>query len=404
MIVRGEGPIPCHIMLIGEAPGEEEARSGRPFVGKAGRELDRILLSSGLSRDNVYVTNLVKTHPPGNRDPKPWEIERDGPDLVDEIGRVSPSVIGTIGRISTEFLLGPTDMASSHGKSFELGQYKIVPIYHPAAGLHDSDMMQLVEDDIRSFVRVVRGEDVNVYDGITPRYHEATDGMAVFLDAYESRLEGDVIAVDTEGDPYCLSFSLTPGSGYTIKSTQDRMLSWFGSQLDGKKVVFHNAVHDLIVLDKMGIHPTDFTDTMLMAHLLCTEPMGLKPLAKRLCGMEMQSYANVVSETANKGALEYLRRVGSVDWGPPLKPRSWNLNRRIESALRNENPRKVWSRIRDDMPELVAVVESEMGPMPDLCLDEVPGFSKYACRDADATLRVYNVLKPRIESLGLGRV
>lgn len=106
MRVRGIGPVPCPTMLVGEAPGREEDERGVPFCGMSGKDLTRYLKNSRLWRNEIYVTNLVKIRPQDNADPTQQEIERDEPELYEELNRVRPAVIGAIGRIATEWLLG----------------------------------------------------------------------------------------------------------------------------------------------------------------------------------------------------------------------------------------------------------------------------------------------------------
>ncbi|MFW5899495.1 MAG: uracil-DNA glycosylase, partial [Jiangellaceae bacterium] len=104
-LVFGEGDEDAALMLIGEAPGEEEDLSGRPFVGRAGRLLDKILESVDLDRDEVYITNIVKYRPPGNRNPRPEELAASAPVLVQQIRLIRPQVIATLGNVSTQWFL-----------------------------------------------------------------------------------------------------------------------------------------------------------------------------------------------------------------------------------------------------------------------------------------------------------
>src|SRR5215831_3101404 len=157
--VSGEGPIPCEILLIGERPGIEEIRRGRPFCGPAGQELDRYLLNnSGLSRTNVRVTNLVKDYRDG-ANPEQWEVDRDITVLRRELVRVHPTYIGCVGLWSTRALLDPeTDMEWAHGLAFPTATATLMPLIHPAAGLHHPADAIKIAWDFEQFGKMVRGE------------------------------------------------------------------------------------------------------------------------------------------------------------------------------------------------------------------------------------------------------
>lgn len=156
--VIGEGDHHAKLMFIGEAPGENEAKTGRPFVGKAGKFLDELLASIDLPRASVYITNIVKDRPPKNRDPLPEEIELYAPFLDRQIAIIKPKVIATLGRFSMQYIMnryglewetGP--ISSLHGKVFDTEiageKVKIVPLYHPAVALYDgSKRGELLED------------------------------------------------------------------------------------------------------------------------------------------------------------------------------------------------------------------------------------------------------------------
>lgn len=156
--VIGEGSHDAAIMLVGEAPGENEAKTGRPFVGRAGKFLDELLASVEIPRDEVYITNIVKDRPPKNRDPLPDEIDLYAPLLDKQIEIIKPKVIATLGRFSMQYImrrygldfeLGP--ISQLHGKVFDTevgGQpVKVVALFHPAAAIYNQHLRpQLVED------------------------------------------------------------------------------------------------------------------------------------------------------------------------------------------------------------------------------------------------------------------
>jgi uracil-DNA glycosylase family 4 len=140
------------LMFVGEAPGFHEDKQGIPFVGQAGKLLDRLLAGIGLGRQDVFVANVLKCRPPGNRDPQPDEIEACEPHLFRQIELIEPVVIATLGNFATKLLSGrPTGITRVHGQEQEavLGGRKVLlyPLYHPAAALYTPAMLKVLESD-----------------------------------------------------------------------------------------------------------------------------------------------------------------------------------------------------------------------------------------------------------------
>jgi DNA polymerase len=149
--VIGEGSHNARIMFVGEAPGKNEAKTGRPFCGAAGKILDELLQSVGLDRKDIYITNIVKDRPQENRDPTPDEIEIYGPFLDRQIEIIRPQIIATLGRFSMGYImekfklfLDLEPISKAHGKSYEAeasyGKIKIIPLYHPAAAIYNQHL------------------------------------------------------------------------------------------------------------------------------------------------------------------------------------------------------------------------------------------------------------------------
>ncbi|MDQ4074824.1 MAG: uracil-DNA glycosylase [Chloroflexota bacterium] len=171
--VPGEGPIDAAIMFIGEGPGGTEDRTGRPFVGAAGQFLEALLASIGLTREDVYIANVVKCRPPANRDPLPNEIDACKPYLAHQLGIIDPEVIVTLGRFAMERWLPDKRITRVRGQAFRHGRRLIVPMLHPAAALHRPQWRPLIEEDflllpgyIDKARRMRAGEDVAVEDAV----------------------------------------------------------------------------------------------------------------------------------------------------------------------------------------------------------------------------------------------
>lgn len=148
--VPGEGPPHARIMFIGEGPGQQEDLSGRPFVGAAGKLLNLLLLRAGLRRPDLFITNLVKCRPPGNRDPLPDEIAACRPYLDAQIATLNPRVVCLLGRPATQTMLGSqVSMSKQHGVPCEKDGLLFVPLYHPAAALHQPGLQPVLVADMQ---------------------------------------------------------------------------------------------------------------------------------------------------------------------------------------------------------------------------------------------------------------
>jgi len=146
--VPGEGPEDAALMFIGEAPGFHEDRQGRPFVGAAGRFLEELLASIDLQREQVYICNVIKCRPPGNRDPSPAEIEACRPYLDRQIELVNPRVVVTLGRFSMARYFPQASISRIHGQPKRIGSRIYYPMFHPAAALHQPKYRAAIEKDM----------------------------------------------------------------------------------------------------------------------------------------------------------------------------------------------------------------------------------------------------------------
>ena len=148
--VPGEGNPNADVMFIGEGPGKEEDKQGRPFCGAAGKFLEEMLESIGLSRDEVYIGNIVKHRPPNNRDPQPEEIEACWPYLQAQIEIIDPKVIVILGRHSLARLMpGLGTISQLHGRAFRRDGRYFMALYHPAVALYAGSMRQVLMEDFR---------------------------------------------------------------------------------------------------------------------------------------------------------------------------------------------------------------------------------------------------------------
>lgn len=437
--VPGKGPTDPAAVLIGEAPGYFEDKKGEPFVGNAGKELDNYLSRfTKANRDLFYVTNVVKCRPPNNRTPTAEEIEACLPHLMDELFAIEPHVIGLLGGTAATALLGDSvDLEMDHGipcpppPVTAYGDVTLLPLYHPAAGMHETRYMTQLQEDFTVLGRVLRGEEVSIPQDqwVGPRY-ELLSGNRQGRRKLQGILTANPspIAIDTETlgrnyNPWCLSFSVEEGTGYVIRSDRGELLDILAVhvQVKGVETVLHNALFDLPILEKMGIRPVKPLDTMIAAYLLQDLPQGLKPLAYRIAGMEMEDYSSTVRVSSQDKALAYFKAALEWEWPDPdpelyFTPEGeekvkcpQNICKKMRRALNDyEKDNQVnlldrWVNYSQDERDLI---EAILGPLDGGNLSDLPLSQavRYAARDADATLRIWPFLKSRLEDADLLRI
>ncbi|MDE2967264.1 MAG: uracil-DNA glycosylase [Chloroflexota bacterium] len=145
--VPGNGDPNAELMFIGEAPGQNEDQQGLPFVGRAGQLLDELLGEIGFARSDVFVANVLKCRPPGNRDPQPDEIGCCEVYLREQIEGIRPKLIVLLGRFATQYFLPNAKMGEARGQPYQAGPWLILPVYHPAAALRNSNLMSTMRED-----------------------------------------------------------------------------------------------------------------------------------------------------------------------------------------------------------------------------------------------------------------
>jgi DNA polymerase len=153
--VPGKGSASARIMMIGEGPGWHEDQQGEPFVGASGKFLNELIASAGISRDDVFITNVVKCRPPGNRDPLPDEMEACAPYLLRQIAVIDPDVIVTLGRFSMARFFPGERITKIHGQAREVGKRLVVPMFHPAAALRNGSLRPQIQEDFDKLPRLL---------------------------------------------------------------------------------------------------------------------------------------------------------------------------------------------------------------------------------------------------------
>jgi len=407
----------------------KEDKTGRPFQGDAGRELNRYLESIGVDRSRVFISNICKCRPLGNRTPTEDEGKFcAGIWLEQELELVKPKVIVAMGVVAAKYFLGDrfTTMEAGHGRPVEMADGRVIfPMYHPAAGLRQKRYMGFVKDDFAALGKLLHGGTVEgeVVDEWAGRENYFTADPRLWL-GYTS----GYIGIDTEslpdGIPYLVSLSTTSGLGLVVAQAQFENLrtaidTWV--QNTNVQFIFHNLTYDLKVLAKIGITIpiSRCHDTMLMAHLLQLESRGLKDLSHRYCGMSMREYSDLVKPGQLPLSVEYLEKVitdGELHWGgwpwpeEELGPqgRKKSLVKRAKAILadtvnKGADPWDRWHNVEEELRHPAEIV---LGTMPMAGLDTAPWEDVvwYSGRDPDATLRLFNILHPMIKEQGLEQV
>lgn len=160
-LVPGEGNPDADVVLIGEAPGKNEDLTGKPFAGAAGKFLTELLATAGLTRDEVFITSIVKYRPPNNRDPRPAEKEASWPYLLRQLEVIKPGLVVTLGRHSMGYFIPNATIGQIHGTLVRGEQWNVLPVYHPAAALYSGAARVLVKDDflkLKEIVKTLKGK------------------------------------------------------------------------------------------------------------------------------------------------------------------------------------------------------------------------------------------------------
>lgn len=428
--------IPAHgegdILFIGEAPGIQEDKNARrhppgtPFIGKTGEEVDRHYLPlAGLRRERVRFTNAIRCLPAstgGKLDPT---LRKDldllaccaGTHLYPDIEQGRYKLIVPLGAFAVRALLPDVDLNYQHGIPCDSPWgIPAFPMYHPAQGIHEPKKMLLIRTDwhrLRSYLSGTLRLPTDDYPN--PDYREVTDA-----EEFTALDPTQPLAADTEydrhGDPFCLTYSTAPGTGRLIRAGREDLLAEFGRHLPHWRgpLLFHNWLADKPITESLGLRFPEhrIVDTMSRVFHLGNLPQGLKALAFRELGMVMDDFESLVSPYSTDQCLLYLRAAQTYDWPKPeeetvidevtglwklYKPQSMSTKLKRFFTDYSKNPEgkdifKAW----DNWETSQALIEATVGKeFPGLDIRHVPFpiTLHYACRDSDATLRLYYVLQ-----------
>lgn len=457
--VGGDGPKNAKVMCVGERPGETENKLGIPFVGPAGKEYNETYLRrAGLDREtDVYTTNTVKCYAAGNRTPNEREIRGcAGHHLPLELERVEPRLVVLMGATACKLVDPAVQLELEHGIPREGSVFGwegiVVPMYHPAAGLHDSGQMIPMLEDWERLGRYLAGDrswQERAGQQRTEDYQLLETETEVLLALSRYGRKGKLkVAFDTErhGDRlWSVQWCAEPGVAYMVQveeaggvvarvtrklngdqtSAFDAFRQWACTNRGRIIGVLHNAPQDLDWLEKHGVYIDEFRDTMQEAYHLGNLPQGLKALGYRLLGIEMESYEDVVVPESREALLGWLddawqvaiqefREYITKPYKKPKRDKGTGVvvtgreeikasdfekavTRIIHHAHRNEGY-DVWRKVEELEERFEAEmgwVKHEKGEPPEQGIGNVrlERAVQYACRDADVTYRVADELE-----------
>lgn len=415
------------IAFVAEAPGKEEVRLGYPLVGPSGViNWQFAAIYGGLHQAGAYVTNWRKV-PFSEREKK--DITQEEVDawtelLEKELAEVKPEVVIALGAYAVRALLGEGySLFWSNGVAFNRGDFVVIPVVHPAAGMHKEAMLPMTAQGYSGTRRFFAGESPARNIGQWNAAPKTSSGVATFT--YPSI--GIPMAVDTEGlagNPYCITFSFQSDQAWIVYAGDKEELARWRAYVEKYRptLILHNAVHDASVIRAMtGLNIWDFTviDTMVLAFVLQDLPRGLKDLTKRELNIFMEEFEEVVrpyheaAEAAwkNRGYIaaidacreevQYTPKTGKVRMkkGQPVIKR---ICPEIEGGIVRH------LELRQNLaPQEVAWIEQRFGARPniyDLRLAPKEVAEAYAGKDAAVTLGVSGPLKTRMTAEGLSDV
>lgn len=424
--VPGNGPIDARTACIGEAPGPTEDRKLVPFEGKTGTELNgHYLPLGGLRRSDIRVDNAIHCLPPrdGKLDMKK-QVDKDllyscaEAHLWPYLEEQRPELIIPMGAFACHAIDPSIELEMDHGFPIKTSWGTAFPMYHPAGGIHEPKKMLIIRTDWTRLRKYMLGKlfiPTDTYEG--NEQYEIIESVSHLRDTLCNDYTVPM-GCDTEtmrgGTPFCFTYSVKAGTGYLIKADREDLLEEMQAQIKRWRgpFLFHNWTFDALPTRIMRlIFPKRrILDTMSMVFNLGNLPQGLKALSRRELGMKMQDFDDVVTPFAKPRVLQYYMEAYSEKWPKPepqlvrdSKTQKWkvykahSLNTKLKTFFTylEKDPEKdifdAWSNWED----CHEMVENVLGKWPGKCISYVPMdlVKRYACRDADALVRLYPKLK-----------
>lgn len=425
--IKGSGPERNNYGLwIGEAPGPREEQKGQVFIGPTGKEVDgHYMPLAGIRRPNVRVVNAIQCYPdtPKHKLKMDKQPHKDllfscaEHHLYPEIQHNQPKLLVPMGAFACLALDKDINLDMHHGQPYQTQFGMAYPMWHPAGGIHEPKKMLQIRTDWAKLRKMMAGTLTLPTDQYpNPDYQECESAQDV--DDYLGGYSLGPMADDTEtrrgGAPHCITFSVRPGTGRLIRVENRVALDRYQEWLDVWKgdIYFHNWLFDGEVVEEMGLR-FDYrriVDTMVKVFHLGNLPQGLKALAWRELGMKMQDFDDLVTPYSRPIVLDYYRNAMCEDWSKPdeqllrtdkggwklYKPHGFKTKLKTFWTNYSKNPDKeVFEQWTKNWTEHQEEVQAVQGPWPGKCITHAPHSEAlyYACRDADATLRLVPIIR-----------
>jgi DNA polymerase-1 len=369
--VKGEGPVPATIMVVGEAPGAEEDKKGRPFIGRSGARLDAMLSIAGILRKQVYVTNLVKHRPPMNRAPhKKAEVSVCAKWLEQELELVQPEILILLGASAVSYFLPKAKITKDHGMPEQLGNrwqaasskvrpLWIVPMYHPAASLHNPNLLPIMQYDFERLGKWLRGQQ----DPVPETNYQLGDADDARDAVYKTGIMGFDLETTSpmrrrwfaaeQAEIVGYSTSSIPLQAYYVPE-QPLAPSIVSALQDPNLVkVCHNSKFEYARLKQLGITMQNFRDTKIAANLLQFPDTSLKALARQVLGVDPITY----EEVTQGQDMSSLRPEEIVEYAAADADNTLRLDIRFQPQIDAHRLRKVHDEIEIPLVPVIADME-----------------------------------------------
>lgn len=430
--VSGDGSTPCDFFFIGEKPGQQEDKGGRPFIGMAGAEFNNHYLGlAGLERDGIYLTNTVKCRLGGNNN-KPDEKQIAAcarHHIANEVAACQPKCIVLMGATACS-LVPKIELDKDHGipmwidesDSLYLGGYSgpVFPMFHPASGLHDTSQMVPLMEDFTRLGQWWRGRWQHKQP-IEKRRYEVIESIKQ-LNREMANEHYDWLPVDTENDgplPWSLQFSTEPGNGFLIFANRGDLIERFDllSTWGFQGMSMHNAPHDIDVLKKMGVEVNKYRDTQQIAYHLSNVPQGLKALAWRLLGVRMRSWEDVVGPPSREKMVQWLSHAWDVSSDQRIRVET-QLKTKVRVTYKPTEAERdlkrilshshkpdydLWEKVAEaGLLDLESLAECGSVPRMSIANCDLTNAVDYACQDADVQGQLTQALDDAREELMQG--
>ena len=376
-VVQGKGPVPSRFMVVVDAANNNENKLGEPIIGE---EFEELLHCANLVRAELYITNAVKCWPP-ERAPSKSEIATCRHWLTAELAVVKPEIIILMGDTAMKAFGVQDKISVAHGKVMVVNGIKIVCMYHPAAGLHQIHLKDIMRADWLSLRAALGHEQKELYKYEAPSMKSDMFGatrLAIDTET-ENLIDQSMVKWSVAWDNTALEYKREPRYSATALNPEQTSLM---PMLKAKRYIGFNIKYDLNILQQQHVELTDFDDVQILAYLLNEPSNALKPLILYNFGIKARDAGDLLEDVHNVNARAYAKRADKLVVKAAAK-------KAVQKVLASLEPAKVYKRHKSLMNVL---------PLPEPKMSEVPKdvLNKYAAGDAGLTLALFDLLRAKL--------